>query len=287
MSNEVYSAPPKPAKRWFYVVTYFLILLAAPGVAIYANSRPNLTQTPAISSFFWYVTGGWLLLGILLLCLTPMRSHQRNRKWDAWRRQTEIDFAAHADSPTIPAVYIGGHGAPLEEGEHYYVRFESSEISVRSFRDNAMVWQTSLKDVVSFEVSGRGSFQTGGGFVGGGFGARGAAEGIAVAAVLNSLTTKDHREAILQIQTLTSSTFLYDFAHTPDSLKVLLSRPFDQVSLRERPREDLPRAVNQPSSDVAEKLVILRDLHASGQLTDAEFTKAKSVLLNDDRDSIS
>ena len=40
------------------------------------------------------------------------------------------------------------------------------------------------------EIGGPGLVKTGGGFVGGGFGARGAIEGMAIAAVLNGLTTR-------------------------------------------------------------------------------------------------
>ena len=45
-------------------------------------------------------------------------------------------------------------------------------------------------EVEGLEIGGPGLVKTGGGFVGGGFGARGAIEGMAIAAVLNGLTTR-------------------------------------------------------------------------------------------------
>jgi len=46
------------------------------------------------------------------------------------------------------------------------------------------------QQVKRLEIGGPGLVKTGGGFVGGGFGARGAIEGMAIAAVLNGLTTR-------------------------------------------------------------------------------------------------
>jgi hypothetical protein len=64
-------------------------------------------------------------------------------------------------------------------------------------------WRLDYSDITSLQVAGRGAFVTtsGGGWMGGGFGAKGMIEGLGVAAVLNALTTtkQHHIETIVHL----------------------------------------------------------------------------------------
>jgi hypothetical protein len=122
------------------------------------------------------------------------------------------------DPRQFPAVYLGGYGQP--DG------LSASEAALLSFySDSFQINETSYKwdQLVGFSVGGPGTFETGGGWIGGGFGIAGAVGGVLASSVLNALTTKTHVQ--------TEFVFVFEDAElnfatdqtTPDQLDMYLS----------------------------------------------------------------
>jgi hypothetical protein len=87
----------------------------------------------------------------------------------------------------IPRGYVPG--SAITPGGWYDVRFLEDRLVVVACTQ-AEVPYGEVEDV---EIGGPGLVKTGGGYVGGGFGATAAIEGMAIAAVLNALTTRTSR----------------------------------------------------------------------------------------------
>lgn len=92
---------------------------------------------------------------------------------------------------------LGGHGLGLATGAVVEVVFWRSALTIRT-PASVQLGKTSPQhaeipydDVVALEIGGPGAKRTGGGFVGGGFGLEGAAEGMLIASALNLLTHED------------------------------------------------------------------------------------------------
>jgi hypothetical protein len=62
------------------------------------------------------------------------------------------------------------------------------------------LWEVAVGDISTVEFAGPGKWQKGGRFFGGGFGVVGAAEGMLIAAALNSLTTKTGVTTVVHLE---------------------------------------------------------------------------------------
>ena len=99
---------------------------------------------------------------------------------------------------------LGGSGYRLTAGREATVDFLADSIA---FYVNSMVGagpaaadaRITYPEVVSIQIEGPGAVSRGRGFIGGGFGFEGALEGIAIATVLNALTTKTKIHTFIQI----------------------------------------------------------------------------------------
>jgi hypothetical protein len=107
--------------------------------------------------------------------------------------------------------------------------------------------------------------------MGGGFGLEGAVEGMAVAAVLNALTTKVTVRSVMVLIGPGWEAFFLHTISTPDELRRFLSPVF--VRLRSVNRRD------EQSADPISQLERLADLRERGRLTEPEFAAAKRKIL--------
>jgi hypothetical protein len=122
------------------------------------------------------------------------------------------------DPRKLPSVYLGGYGQPehVSPPESVSLSFNSESLE---FDGVSYDW----RELVGFSVGGPGTFETGGGWIGGGFGIAGAVQGALVSSVVNALTTKTH--------VLTEFVFIFENAEmnfatdkiTPDELDMYLS----------------------------------------------------------------
>jgi hypothetical protein len=122
------------------------------------------------------------------------------------------------DPRNLPSVYLGGYGQPDD--------VSPSEAAQLSFNSESLEFDGAVygwHELVGFSVGGPGTFETGGGWIGGGFGIAGAVQGVLVSSVLNALTTKTH--------VLTEFVFIFENAElnfatdkiTPNELDMYLS----------------------------------------------------------------
>lgn len=150
---------------------------------------------------------------------------------------------------------LGGIGFPCEPGEEITIRLESSGVAILGQRRSA---RFSYFELVDISISGPGKVTTGGGFVGGGFGVSGALEGIAVATILNVLTTKTKIHTFVSIETNFGELHLHYSDMEPGALRVALSH----VYLKMR----------QSSSNWRQgRIAIAQEAHAAGKIDEAEL----------------
>src|SRR5438477_12953657 len=78
--------------------------------------------------------------------------------------------------------------------------------------------------VETVDVGGPGLVKTGGGVIGGSFGPVGAAEGIAVAAIFNALTTRRSTKTMVRVQPATAELLFLYTRTEPGALRIDVSR---------------------------------------------------------------
>jgi hypothetical protein len=127
--------------------------------------------------------------------------------------------------------------------------------------------------VTALEVGGKGIVRSGGGFVGGGFGAEGAAVGIGAASLLNTLTSTTSIDIVLNIKGRDRQVWLHYPRETPQALNVRLSGVIAKIEKAQ------PAAPIAATASVTEELARLHELHAQGALTDEEYSEAKGRLI--------
>lgn len=143
----------------------------------------------------------------------------------------------------------------------------------------AEVPYTEVEDV---EIGGPGLVKTRGGIVGGGFGVGGAIEGMAIATVLNALTTRSSITTIVRIQGTGCELFLLDTRLTPGQLRIEMSHPLGAIRSARAAKTaggTGRKALPMSPSAVAE-LTKLADMLEKGLLTREEFDLMKAKLLS-------
>jgi hypothetical protein len=173
---------------------------------------------------------------------------------------------------------LGGYGPPgaLTVGQRYDVRFLDNGLVACWCGRAEVLLQVPYGEVEDVEIGGPGLVRTGGRFYGGGFGAVGALEGMAVAAVLNALTTKTSITTVVRIQAASCELFLMHNRLTPQQVRMALSRPLGLIRSA-RPVATAPAVPAQGSP--VEELTKLASMLESGLLTRDEFERLKVRLL--------
>ena len=194
------------------------------------------------------------------------------------------DMAARrlATSPQRDAIAVvprcrvlGGHGLPATTGELWELVFTPESLRLVDPVHNETL--VPYSDVTAVEIGGPGARKAGGGFIGGGFGLQGAAEGMLIASALNMLTTRTTINTVICIQTTTAELFLHQSELTPDALRMRLSRVF--TILRQRTESTSVVPGNAGEEHAVERLTKLAALLDRGLITDEEFQKLKADIL--------
>jgi hypothetical protein len=168
---------------------------------------------------------------------------------------------------------LGGHGLPPRVGEIWELVFTDDEIRLvdMALGETAVP----LSDVTAIEIGGPGAKKQGGGFIGGGFGLGGAAEGMLIASALNMLTTRTSIDTVICIQTKTAELFLHHGEATPDALRMQLSPAF--TVLRQRLAGGSEAHRSEPGETGAvEQLTKLAELLDRGLIDEEEFRSLKA-----------
>lgn len=119
---------------------------------------------------------------------------------------------------------LGGSGFPLHVGQSVGLRLWGSWLYVMAGDlEGDPVFTVELNELRALEITGPGTVTSGGGFMGGGFGLEGAAAGMAIAGVLNAVTSKKQTATYLRIEIEAGELFLHCPAFEPLTLRILLS----------------------------------------------------------------
>jgi hypothetical protein len=189
---------------------------------------------------------------------------------------SESDFVIQAqETTTIETVFLGGARVPLQMYEK-----SSILISVKGFaigQGGTSVWTKSFENLNGIQISGEGLLQSGGGWIGGGFGVSGALKGALFASVMNSLTTRTHNDCYFRfVYPGVEGTFQV-LSHTPRDLDIALSGVKNWIETRSSESSQVPQS-NQGLTTV-EQIERLHQLLEKGILSKSEFEKEKAKLL--------
>jgi len=170
----------------------------------------------------------------------------------------------------LRVTYLGGTGVSLEPGRRAVIAITSDDLCV--LERGSLLLRLGLRTLRAAEVGGPGLVREGGGFFGGGFGIEGAVEGMAIAGLLNALTTRTSINTVISIAWADGEAFFHTDADVPHAMRVRLSPIFVAI---DRSRSQPPRAAS-----VADEIAKLARLHSDGALTDEEFATLKSRLID-------
>lgn len=189
---------------------------------------------------------------------------------------SENDFViASQEVATIETVYLGGAGVPLKTYEKSTLIVSRKGFSIG--QGGGSIWTQSFEGLKGIQITGEGLYQTGGGWVGGGFGISGALKGAAFASVMNALTTRTHNDCYFRfVYTGTDATFQV-LSHTPRNLEIALSGVRNWLETR-NPVSALSTQVTSSTSRV-EQLEKLHLLFEKGILSEAEYKAEKNRIL--------
>jgi len=196
------------------------------------------------------------------------------------RGREELTAGTAAFLPRM--IYLGGYapGGSIRVRGAYDVRFLRDRVAVLPLFGIRPAFEVPYLEVEDVEIGGPGVVRKGGGFIGGGFGLVGAAEGMAIAGVLNALTTRTTTTTVLRVQASAAELFFLNDAVAPDQLRIQLSPAF--AFLREARASRAGAVPGSPAQDapsVADELGKLASLLENGLLTRDEFDALKARLI--------
>jgi hypothetical protein len=193
--------------------------------------------------------------------------------------------ATHPDRRAlVGCTVIGGYGTGARPNTQCTLRFELARIEIDWGTSQPVV--VPYDTVVALELGGRGQQRTGGGFIGGGFGLQGAAEGMIIASLLNGLTTRTTTESIISLKTNDWQLILFYGRAIPDHLRIDLAPAFGRIHAAQRAlaNTQVPPAIPPPpppaTPNLAAEIRQLAELHREGTLTNEEFEAAKARLIS-------
>lgn len=119
---------------------------------------------------------------------------------------------------------LGGSGYQLEPNSIISIQFGNAAVMI--VLPDASSFNIPYVELVEIQIGGPGSVTSGGGYIGGGFGVAGALEGIAVASILNSLTSRTKIHTFISIVTHIGELHLHYTEMEPAALRMSLSGVF-------------------------------------------------------------
>ena len=158
---------------------------------------------------------------------------------------------------------LGGAEFPFSSGEPVDALFTEKGVVLQGKTRSA---RFSYFELVEFNITGPGSVTSGGGFVGGGFGVEGAIEGMAIAAILNGLTTKTKIHTFITLITNFGELHLHYDKMEPSVMRVVLASVFQRM------RACSPRWHEQ-------RVSVLESAKATGQIDEPQYAELVSRLI--------
>jgi hypothetical protein len=198
------------------------------------------------------------------------------------RRDLEQQFrdellAAQTLTSVSRVVLLGGHGFgdELQPRASMDLYFTTEGLWATRASRATPVMKYPYAEMVALDFDGPGRITRGGGFIGGGFGLLGAVEGMAIAAVLNSLTTRSEIESLIRVEAPAMEAFFFTDTATPRDLRIQFSGVLGRIK-----RGSLDTVTGR-EEDPLDRLERLAALHRQGSLTDDEFAAMKRQLIGE------
>jgi len=253
------------------------------GGASFVVVRYTVLDQPKVTQQFPLTEDGWRQAWQALVAADAAAAGKARAMLAEQASQARADAAlAGLETATIGyvpgLVFLGGYApeAELAVRDYYDLRFLADRIAVCPFQGLDAVTQIPYRDVEAVDIGGPGLVKSGGGFSGG-FGVAGAVEGMAIATVLNVLTTQTAIKTIMRIQAAGCELFLLCTTAEPEALRIGLSRPLGAV------RQARAAATAGTDGGVAASLVDqlgrLAAMLENGLLTREEFDRLKAALI--------
>ena len=211
-------------------------------------------------------------------CLTEIRVRAFGRKDTAtaadWRAELDERGYLHELGVLVGGfTLVGGSGFDLETGAICSVLTLPDAVDIRAEVLESASQRFPTPRLTGIDIAG-GAITRGGGFIGGGFGVAGAAEGMLVASLLNSLTRRTTIDTGLAIASIDGELLLNHSVIPPDELRRRLSVLFTRFNAA---RHNQAGAAQPSAQDPVSQLERLAELHAKGLLTPDEFEAARRV----------
>jgi hypothetical protein len=184
----------------------------------------------------------------------------------------DIDYA-RGDVLVAGLTVVGGYGWAPPAGTRVTVAVCADHLAVIQIAHPSSVIELSYERIHDFDFEG-GATSKGGGFIGGGFGVIGAASGMIVASVLNSLTARTSINSLVRISASDGEVYLHRGGLYPQQLRTVFGPAVNAVHGRHTTNE--PRQL-----DPIERLEKLGQLREAGTLTQEEFDAAKAKILGE------
>jgi hypothetical protein len=261
---------------------------AAAGEGRFLVSKYRWTGGTAVVAEWPLSAEGWEAAWRYLLTEQPQLATAVQTVWTrgaqarsaAERRaqnQAQLDAEGRLDLLT-ECVYLGGYGvesglAPADRVDLYFTQHGVWLTKTGGFKPYLRVPYAESR---TLEFEG-GTVRTGGGFMGGGFGALGAAEGMAIASLLNSLTSKTSVHTTIRFEAERAEIFLFTDRALPRNLEVRLAEVRARVRDASGSRSTSPPVSS--GADLVEQLGRLSEMLDKGHLSPDEFAAAKARLL--------
>jgi hypothetical protein len=201
-----------------------------------------------------------------------------------------VDDVADADRRQVvgdvwEATGFGG----LARGTVCALQFNAKDVAVIAVVAEGkpeVVARVPWSEVRTIEVSGAGAItkSTGGGVIGGGFGAKGFVEGALAATAINALTrrTSTTIQTFVTLNAGAREVMLLNTQLTPDVLRVRLAPAFARLAAARETATPMPTVTAASQPDRLTRLKMLAELRDSGVLNEEEFQSEKARILASD-----
>jgi hypothetical protein len=172
-------------------------------------------------------------------------------------------------SAPLEVIVLGGAGWESEKGNKFLLSLDDKYVYMSDLQKltDTMI---DIDHLIEMEISGPGKVSSDAGVMGGGFGAEGALKGIAIATVINILTSHSSTKTFIRLSMRDTELVMLTSKMEPDQAKLMLS----PIAVRIR-KKSQPAAL----SSVTAELQKLHDLKVSGVISDDEFARLKENLI--------
>lgn len=195
----------------------------------------------------------------------------------------EVAVRRHLDDRTISRLSVtlpGGYlpGMPLVPGAAHDFRFLQGSVAIYQPDEVTPLGEIPFTEIENVEIGGPGLVKSGPAVIGGGIGVQGAAEGVAMAALLSALATRTTVTTIVRVQATHAELFLLHAKKEPQALRIQLSPALGAIREAQAAMREPPEHADRTAAlDELDRLVALLD---RGLITRAESGQLKAKLIS-------